>query len=52
MKNKLTIIGLSLVLMLGSISGFAQTFDGFALYNKTKDNFTYLVDKEGDIVKT
>ncbi len=30
----------------------AQEFDGYALYNATNNNTTYLIDKEGDIAHT
>ena len=52
MKNYIAIIGAFLAICIGASNSFAQKFDGYALYNKTKDNFTYLIDKDGEIAKT
>lgn len=52
MKKNISLISMFLMLSMLSFDGFAQAFDGFALYNKTKDNFTYLIDEDGEIAKT
>ncbi len=40
------------VLLLVFSSGFAQTFNGYALYNELNQNTTYLIDKDGNIAHT
>ncbi len=44
--NQLISIGIFFLL---TISSFAQSFDGYALYNKQNSNTAYLIDKDGNI---
>ena len=48
MKSIKHIIASSLFFLITSIS-IAQTFDGYALYNRPNHNTTYLIDKNGSI---
>lgn len=52
MKNHALIISTVLAICFCASTTLAQKFNGYALYNKTKENFTYLIDADGEIAKT
>ncbi len=49
MKLRVRFLSMIAIGVASVFSGTAQTFDGYALYNKQNENTAYLIDKDGNI---
>ena len=52
MKNLTSLLCLAASILFSLNILYSQEFDGYALYNESNSNTTYLIDKDGDIAHT